>query len=292
MQMTSRKDRYTDLNHTIISEELQNKCFLYVDASGDDGVDFTKRTTQCFAVALVVEHQERSKHNQERIRELRKVLRLQRTQELQYAAIRNSLQKERAWDIIHDMSVRVKVLCPIKSRLNASSHEINVNSHGFWVHHALHYVFKGVGADRVEIIIDESFRRYEEGIEKIIKEGAKEEGWLSRIDAIHFPSSRQYLMLQFSDVVAGAAREFVEANVGNRPRNCASCPELLRVQRRQRKCTVNALRRKTNRVELFDDLAPLLVRYRGRVIPEGLGPYPERDEWGYLDCILSERKKG
>lgn len=279
----------------------EDKCNIYMDASGDSGLILDSGATQTFTVVVLVEHQIDRVHNRNLVLDAKKIVNRQPKQELKCLKSKKHPRFLEMLKKLGDLRADLLVFSIIKVdylQKYADGLALNAGGQALGLTFALEHVMKVIGIQRAEIWADASNPVLEQVIKEYLQQAQSTESQERRshklaevIDEPHFVSSNSEQMIQAADVFAGAMADFIEANNSDIHKICESCNALLQRVRLRRQCAKKKIVSRIQSVELLYATLPLFARNKqGWIVPEGFYINPGRDLWGFIDYISLVQK--
>ena len=192
---------------------------MYVDASGDDGFQFQKDSSLCYATAALLVKREDIDHNLEVLAQIKKTVGCKPTDEVKYSSLRRHPRGKEALSLLKDIKGKLssyvvfKKELPLSKRPPKGSKTLSAACHLMAIHSLDKYSFQD--HDKVLIAIDRMKHTEEVPIEKQLKVGIlsdakKTERNFTTETVFRDSKDSNYLLIQIADFLCGILREHFE----------------------------------------------------------------------------------
>jgi len=251
-------------------------------------------------IAWVVTAEEDRRHNEGTVVEMKRAIGCRQADELKYRSLRRHPKKHEALACLGRAKIGAVVVPVLKDRVrdeelrDPTTRKLAVVLHHFPLEMIFDHLRETTPEDRLsglvlQLVFDQvgwdGFR------DEIVLRLQKEHQIVWRVppeESVKFENSRNSLMLQLADIVAGLAREYVEGLRGVQLPPCRIC--WVRGRRvPARGCNLRPVGDGT----LMQVLHPLLLRNSDGVLERGfvVRPPAARVEYCFVDCVPWEKAK-
>lgn len=269
-----------------------DKCNIYMDLSGDPGFNFARGSTPTLTSAALLENQDWEAQNRKIVLDAKELIGCHARDELKYTTVKRKGKQIEVLRVLSRLRVNLYSLPYIKTRVtNLSTTDMNVVAQAMPILNAMEHMIGQLGVKRVNIYADASNPTLEKMVSELVAHFRSDEKKVFAIDGvdfedIEFVNSASNQMIQAADIFAGAIAEFAEANMDRLHAKCRTCNNVYRGLRRKRECSGNKPRRRTQKVELFDEMRGLFAcDANSWIIPSGFWASPDGKDWSFIDCI-------
>lgn len=219
---------------------------MYVDASGDDGFQFEKGSTTCFAAAAFLVKREDIDHNLALLRGIKKIVGAKETDEVKYSTVRRHPRAPEALSLLRDLKGKLSCYVVFKKELSPAqippkgSKALSVDCHLMSLRSLDAYSF--ADNDKVLIAIDHMKSTEEIPVNYHMHKGIfSDEKHPDRnfTSETVFCDSKDadFLLIQVADLLAGVLREHFEQYESNPDMLhfhslCPKCEQIFKMKRR------------------------------------------------------------
>lgn len=216
---------------------------MYVDASGDDGFNFEKCSSTCYAAASLLVKQEDLPHNLEILNEIKRIIGCKQKDEVKYSKIRRHRRAAEALSLLSNLKGSMAGYVVFKKEVDQSRYSGNKHMSIVCHYMALRTIekFDFPQGSRVLLAIDHMKSTEEIPLNYVINTNTSE-NVKNNIDlSVVFRDSKdsEFLLIQIADLLCGILREHFEQYETNQDMRYFSvkCPPCETVFEAKRKTT-------------------------------------------------------
>lgn len=192
---------------------------MYVDASGDDGFQFDKDSTICYAAAALLVKREDIEHNLDILKGIKKIVGCKETDEVKYSKVRRHRRSREAMELLSNTKGRMSCYVVFKKELAPhqipakGSKSLSVDCHLMSLRSLDSYNFGN--NEKILIAIDRMKHTEEDPIARQMRSGIfsdaqhPERNFTSET-IFRDSKDANFLLIQIADLLAGAIREHFE----------------------------------------------------------------------------------
>ncbi len=187
---------------------------MYVDASGDDGFNFDKCSSTCYAASSLLVKQEDIVINLDILNQIKSIVGCKPTDEVKYSKIRRHRRSQDALSLLSDLKGKMASYVVFKKEVDQAKYQGNKNMSVVCHYMALRTLEKYdfPAGSRVLLAIDHMKHTEEVPLNYVIGANTSEDV-LNNIDlSVVFRDSKDadFLLIQIADLLCGITREHFE----------------------------------------------------------------------------------